>query len=745
MNRISAVTIVAAAAALVTTAVRADDLQEIVVTAQKREQRLEDVGISITALGAADLKNNQVQVAEDIVKLVPSLQYNAYSPGTVVFNIRGISQNDYGDQQEPPIAVYYDDSYASSINLSSFPVFDLQRVEVLRGPQGTLFGRNATGGAVQYITNKPTEDFQSYLTVTGGSFREFDIEGAISGSLAPHLQNRFAFQRSSNEGPTEDIYDGSRRGGQDNYALRDEIATQFGDTGKALLTLRYARNLHENNAGVYSWVGDYPGASGLGYYATPTTPSPFGTCDGCDLSGYSNYGINPRFGGNPWKVALNRPSDFDRTLRGAALRVEADAWGLNWVSISDFLNMSKTDLEDGDGGPNTSFNTDLLNHTNQFTEEARVSAKSGIHDWVAGAYYMRVNGHYSSVADFASFGDYVTMDVWQQTTKSVALFAQDEIAFSPAWSLILGGRYWHDRRTFDLNIQDNFGSDFDFNPVTFADLADRSFNNYSAKAEIDRKFADGTLVYLSWNRGTKSGGFTAQFTPPADLSPDGIANYARGLTYNPEILSAYELGLKTRLFNDRVSLNADAFFYDYQNYQAYVLYGASTTIKNLNAREHGVELEINARPVDHLTLSAGVSSLRSRVENVALPDGTLASNQLPQAPAWSGHVLARYEVIIPNGSAIAGQWLTTYTGRTCFTVLCAPVDNEAGHAVSEARLSYQTAGNMWEIAAFVKNVTNRTYRVFNSDTNFIGAAESIYAPPRWYGVTATLKLGAWKN
>src|SRR5262249_1783694 len=155
-----------------------------------------------------------------------------------VFNIRGISQNDFGDQQEPPIAVYYDDSYASSLNLSSFPVFDLQRVEVLRGPQGTLFGRNATGGAIQYVTNKPTKDFESYLTGTGGEFRQFDLDGAVSGPIASNVQGRLAFERSSNEGPFEDIYDGSHRGGQDNYALRGQLAAQFADTGSALLTLR---------------------------------------------------------------------------------------------------------------------------------------------------------------------------------------------------------------------------------------------------------------------------------------------------------------------------------------------------------------------------------------------------------------------------------------------------------------------------------------------------------------------------
>ncbi len=136
-------------------------LNEVVVTAQRKEERLQDVGISVTALAPDQLKQMDVNNATDLVRAVPSLKLNAFASSAVVWNVRGVSQNDYGDQQEPPVAVYQDDSYSSSINTASFPIFDLARVEVLRGPQGTLFGRNATGGALQFISNKPIQ--QAYL------------------------------------------------------------------------------------------------------------------------------------------------------------------------------------------------------------------------------------------------------------------------------------------------------------------------------------------------------------------------------------------------------------------------------------------------------------------------------------------------------------------------------------------------------------------------------------------------------
>src|SRR5688572_32533383 len=184
-----------AAAACGSGAVRADQaetppapattrLEALGVTAQRREQNIQEVGIAVTPIGEKALSELNITTATDIVKAVPGLKMNAYSSAQVVFNIRGVSQNDYGDQQEPPVAVYQDDSYSSSINLASFPVFDLARVETLRGPQGTLFGRNATGGAIQFISNKPTDEFEGYGNLTVGSFNQVILDAALSGPLS---------------------------------------------------------------------------------------------------------------------------------------------------------------------------------------------------------------------------------------------------------------------------------------------------------------------------------------------------------------------------------------------------------------------------------------------------------------------------------------------------------------------------------------------------------------------------------
>src|SRR6185369_13577674 len=196
-----------------------DEPEQVVVTAQRREQNLQDVGISVTALGGESLADLNINTATDLVRAVPSLKMNAYSSSQVVFNIRGVSQNDYGDQQEPPVAVYQDDSYSSSINSASFPVFDLARVEALRGPQGTLFGRNATGGAVQFISHKPTDEFEGYASATFGRFNQQIFEGALSGPLSDKWQARIAFISNQDDGYIDNLNPGFKDiGANDHYA-----------------------------------------------------------------------------------------------------------------------------------------------------------------------------------------------------------------------------------------------------------------------------------------------------------------------------------------------------------------------------------------------------------------------------------------------------------------------------------------------------------------------------------------------
>jgi len=747
----------AAAVAVAAEGEAASGVDEVLITAQRREQKLQDVGISVTALGADALEKLNITTATDIVRAVPSLKMNAYSSSQVVFNIRGVSQNDYGDQQEPPVAVYQDDSYSSSINLASFPVFDLARVEVLRGPQGTLFGRNATGGAVQFISNKPTKEFEGYAGLTYGRFNQLIAEGAVSGPLTDNLQYRLSFIRNTADGYMKSVVPGVEdRGGNNHYALRAQLAWHAGEDTDVNIAWRYLKAQHETQAGLYSHEAACPNDRFQGEFTAPTQSCAFwGTGPGQTGTGYRNDSISPSRGGNPWRTAETEPSYVDREIAGLTVHVNTTLAGYDLVSISDLQHGTKFYTEGGDSSPDGGVYFYQGADLKQASQEFRLSGENGALRWTTGVYAMKVSGAYTGkFADpFYGYDPDVSMD---QQTESYAAFAQDEWSFAEGWKLIAGLRYWHDVRTgsyygtaapieglgqpqvtiiFNRNqVYPNFPG----MSVT-PDDARQTFDGVTARVELDYKPSDNTLYYASYNRGSKSGGFTLSTGTP--FHPNEQA-FLEGIPFKPEVLDALELGVKTRL-GDNTTLNLSAFHYSYSDYQAFAQFGPVQTVINLDAKETGLELELNSRPMEGLTLQFGLSALDSTVKNVPLPDlATIEDHHLPQAPAVSANALGRYEFPLTGGMGFV-QTDVQYSAKFCFTVLCAPVERESSYTVVNARAGFTAEDGRWEVAAYVDNLNEEKYRVYAFDSSlFAGVVAGVYAKPRTFGVSAKYRFGA---
>ena len=736
-----------------------DTLNDIIVTAQRKAERLQDVGISVTALSSDQLKQMDVNNATDLVRSVPSLKLNAFSSSAVVWNIRGVSQNDYGDQQEPPVAVYQDDSYSSSINTASFPTFDLARVEVLRGPQGTLFGRNATGGAIQFISNKPTKEFESYGSVTIGSFNERIYEGAVSGPLLDNLQFRLAGIKDDDDGYITDVSPGEGNfGAARHYALRGMLAWQPLDETNVGLTLRYMRAPHERTGGAYGFQPACPNAQLQGAIEGPNQACAFwGNLPGTDGNNYRNDGITPSRGGNPWTTAATGsptlgPLQSDRRIWDSALRVDSKIGGYDLVSITDYQYWHKNYLEDDDSSPQQDSNFYIDNQVSQISQELRVSHTIGNHDLTAGVFGMHIIGHYVGGFPIYFIG-YVPAVRYSEDTKSYAGFAQDEWKFADEFKLTAGLRYWHDERvasyygaapasaldgqppvTIIFNTNEVFPGGSSLTPAD----ADKNYSGVTARLELDYKPSENVLYYASYNRGGKSGGFT--FSTGTPFAP-GQAAFLNGIPYRPEVLTDYELGAKVTL-SDTTAVNASAYHYDYHDYQAFAQVGTTQTIVNLHAVANGLEIELRSRPVAGLTLQLGTSFEQSRVYNILLPDYvTIVNHDLPQAPHFSGNASAVYDFPVATGTGSIGTDLS-YQGHTCFTILCAPVEHEGAYAVAGARLGYKPAGGHWEFDAFVHNMFDRAYRQYAFDASqFSGVALGVYAPPRTWGLSAAYRFG----
>jgi iron complex outermembrane receptor protein len=743
-------------------------VEEVIVTAQRREQNIQDVGIAVTPLGEKALEDLNITNATDIVKAVPGLKMNAYSSAQVVFNIRGVSQNDYGDQQEPPVAVYQDDSYSSSINLASFPVFDLERVETLRGPQGTLFGRNATGGAIQFISKKPTDQFEGYTDLTYGSFNQVVVDGALSGPLTDSVQGRIAFIYDKDDGWMESIVPGvPDRGGNDHYAVRGRLAWQPGDATDVNLILRYLKADHETQAGLYSHEPACPNAQFQGEFTPPDVTCEFwfgeGAIDhpGEAGTGFRDDSIIPSRGGDPYKTAETEPSYVDREIFGGQVRVDHDFIGATLTSITDYQTSDKFYTEGGDSSPVEGVFFFQGSDIDQISQEFRLSWSAGSHQMVAGLFYMDVSGDYTG--KFADpFYGYDPDVAFSQDTTSYAAFFQDEWSFNDQWKLIGGLRYWHDSRegayfasapevpglsppvTIIFDKNEIFPNSTDLTGVTVTPSdADATFDDFTARVELDYHPSDAMLWYLSYNRGSKSGGFTfSTGTPYGGTEVD----FVNGIPFDPETLNAYEIGIKSNLAGGTTTLNVSAFYYDYQDYQAFSQISQVQTVTNQDAEAQGLEIELNSAPTDGLTLQLGASFMDSKVKDIRLPDqSTIVDHDLPQAPPFSANALARYEFALGAGTAsIQGD--VYYTDDFCFTTLCAPVEEEKGYTVANARIGYGAADGRWEVAAFVNNLFEEEYRVYAFDSSlFAGVVAGVYGKPRTYGVTASFRFGAGYN
>ena len=713
-----------------------DALPEVVVTAQKRAQNLQDVGTSITAFEGKDLQALAISNVTDIAEQTPGLQFNQYGATITVYNLRGVSQNDFTDHQEAPVAVYVDDAYVASLGALSGSMFDVARVEVLRGPQGTLFGRNATGGLIQYISEAPTFEDSAYFKLGGGNFGAVDSEGAVNVPLSSTLAMRFSFATDEHDGYIHNLI-GSDVNDQNQYAGRLQLLFRPGDQGEITLKLHGLINSNERE-GDYSWDASRPNALGLGVFTPGST----------DFFGYSGPGTP-----NPFVQELDQPGHFSRTVLGATTHVTWNFDGFTLSAVTDYLHLRKHYAEDSDMSPNPVFYYDVWQGYHQFSQELRLNGEVGRLKWIGGLYYLDYHTDdenviltdpsgaglplYSGSSPFYSGTGLSSGALYSLGTRSGAAFGQTEWALSDRWTGILGVRYSQDWKNYSYTYQSGPAP----YPEDFLFTDSRTFDNVTWKAELDYKPVASEMLYVSANRGAKSGGWTAVtggdvVSTPA-LSPDPSAIAAQ-LRFGQEILTSYELGSKSTFWDGAARLNASVFYYDYQNYQGFFVEGLAQAVRNINATDKGGEVEFSWIPLHGLTTELGLSALDTRAKNVPMPCGcAYLDRQLPQAPKWSLNASVRYAYPTSIGTFAAeadGKW---NTGQY-FELINAPVDYQPAYLVANAQLTYTSPSGAWELAAGVRNLADKWYRVYNLDLSAtLGSDQSVYAPPRLWSASVT--------
>ena len=703
---------------------RAEVLEEIVVTAQKREQNLQDVGIAISALSGEQIEQLGFTNAQQVTAMAPGVStVQPNGEANYAIAIRGVANSDFTANVESPVAVYLDDVYISQMSGTGFQLFDMERVEILRGPQGTLYGRNATGGLAHFVTRKPSQEFDAYARVTTGREDLFRLEGAVGGPLSSTVSARISAMTNSHDGYVENRLGGKLNDGNDE-TVRVQLLYEPND--RFDLLLNYRQSDQNINTGFFEHV-----TANVEGQLTPTEVN--------QVLGYIDND------GNPFAGDYDAPGFNDLSTRGYSATFNWDFGGVTLTSITDYSTVEREYIEDTDASPVPLFNFFLTTDATQFSQELRLTGGSERLNWVAGFYYLDLDIDDSNGAETEPFIDPASDtpavsgldNPYETTTESWSLFGQVEYQLNETLTGIVGLRFVRDEKEHDYAVN---AVDFipgtrqrNGNPNILATIAtysgDREDDEVAGRLALNWQAGDNTLLYASFNRGVKGGGFNAPVFP---LAPP-LEYTDEFMSFDPEELDAYEVGFKSTLNDGLLRLNGAAYYYDYSNYQAFQFIGIDTLTTNADAESYGAELELTASPMEGLDIMLGGAYNDIEVD---LGDGSPKTTSV-QSPEWNFNALVRYEFPMVGGTG-ALQMDAQYRSEHFFSLTGLETVRENGYTIYNFAASWRSADERWNVMGYVHNLTDEEYLVQTFDLSgpaSFGMVEQYYGRPLWWGVT----------
>lgn len=733
-------------------------LQEVIVTAQKRAESAQAIPIAITAIDAQKLAEDRVASLQDINGQVPGLVFGSFSVGQPEISIRGISTKEDGAAAAGSTVVSVDDVYIAARTAQVFDIFDLERVEVLRGPQGTLYGKNSIAGSINFITTQPGDTRRVKFMQTVGNYGRLDTGGLVTGPLTENLSGKISFSRREHEGYIRNVlvgspYFGRRQGESETLSWR--AALRWQPTEKWDITLGLDGADDDLGASNREPVGGSP---------------PLHNCAACASNPVA---VNAALGGmDPHNSLADSEGFTDRQVIGAMLRVEYELPAATFVSITSYRDSDFDWLEDSEGLPPSStfvnltipaggallaslpasagFTFDVNNRATeeaqQFTQELRlVSNGEGRLDWVAGLFYSdesidRIEGFL-----FPALGgpdgrpsDQFSTQVADVT--SAAAYAQGTYDLSDRLALTAGARYSHEKKEAGAAATIISGLPLLLRPFGFVS-AEETWENVSGRLALDWKPLEDLLLYGSIATGFKSGGF-----------PGSPSTAATATTpFEPEEAINYEIGLKSLLLERRLQLNTAVFFTDYEDLQVTRFFqpvgrpfGEFFTENAGKAESKGVEIELAALLAEGVEVGASYAYLDAQFkEFTGLPStigtGNFVGKTLRQAPEHTGSAYIRMERPLGE-STVSGKIGWRYQSLSYYDPDNNPIAVVPSFDLLDARLAWRSPGKKWEIAAWVQNALDEEYRTHVFTQRDSRIAFALYGPPRTYGVSVTVDL-----
>ncbi len=697
-------------------------LEQIVVTAQKRAEPVQQVGVAISVLSGDELAARGVRKVNQLQNEVPNLEVEpAFGGGQAQFRLRGVGFQDYATNNSGAVSVYVDEVALPLPVQTQGLLFDVDRVEVLRGPQGTLYGRNTTGGAINFITRKPTRTFEGAATLGIGTFGAVEAEGFVSGPLSDALRGRVALATQQGGAWQKRREDGSKLGDKDVTGVRGQLEFD------ATRDLRLALSLHHGvdkseGQGLYLFTAQP---------AVPGYPVPKPALPADSDRRTTGWGFAPAFLAQIGQPADAKPSR-DNDATGASLNIDWDIGGLRLTSITAVDRFNRKELADYDATSLPLAETFFDSRARTASQELRLASNTpqAAFNWLAGLYYANEKLDEKYWSSFQNtFGFPIVRTSYEQQVRTTSIFGQGDLRVAPGLKLVLGLRAERERRERNDFATVSIAPDIPF----FGPSSGAFTNNHgSGKLALEYQASPGLLTYGSISRGVKSGGFTAVNTfAELALTP-----------FKPEVLIAYEAGFKSDV-SSSLRLNGAVFHYDYRDQQildAIVDPGTGATVgKIVNAPKsviNGIELEMAWRPMAGLTLS----------QFLGYKDGEFKEYTALQPPANLAGQPLYFSRLSYGGSVAwqfgAGSWLfnaqadASYRDKTrsFLTRLNPAFDFEVpGYWLANARVEMGPAEAKWRATVYVRNLFDKQYDVTR---NFFDLPLPVAAAgaPRTYGV-----------
>jgi iron complex outermembrane receptor protein len=704
----------------------ADELEEIVVTAQKRQERMQDVPISISVLSGDAIVGRSLSDLSSLSTQVVGVQSIGSDQGgsNVDFYIRGIGQNDFLDTTDPGVGVYIDGVFVARTSGGLLDLTDVDRVEVLRGPQGTLFGMNTIGGAISVFTKKPDFLDEGSAFIRAGERDRIDAGVTVN---IPIIDQTFAIRINA------------LTKNQEGYGTSLETGERYGGEGKDIFKIA-ALWLPANGVEV-NWSGDYTQVDQTTRFSTvlAINPNTFVTQPQNQwalengVAPYDQRWVSPSFYKNYATNQIVPPNDHE-DIYGTSLGVNwTVAPGLLFRSISAYRESREETGLAFSAAPSAIGDQTVHETDDQLSQEFILSGKSLAEklDWATGLYYLHED-IFSDVYLPLSFPDnpvgYDTNTTNRGGNTNYAAYGQATYQLTDRWAVVLGARESYEYKVDTLTV---FANKFDAYLLP-ATVLEHSWDSFTYRAGLQYKIAPDVLAYTSIATGFKSGGF------------NGRAQSDVFIAFGPERATTTEVGLKSELLDRRIRLNLAAYVTNYDDIQTTLnvtdpVTGLVTNViaNPADARIKGLELDSSYLLTNYFRVDLGATSTSAHYTHILNGAQVTLSDHLPEVPVWSANVGAQLD--LPAPTALATDGIVTvrldeshkasyYDGAPN-----TPYNFEPHLDVVNGRLSYGPRDGKWSVAAYARNLLNHQYLLFHEDLYAFVYSIGTPAPPREVG------------